>query len=152
MNVLKIQQEILKDALSGKGKNWIIQHNGDEVLIGTSVSCYILLNKEYLLDTESLKRSDVKASGVTLLAQIVDNHKNAKPAYKTGVLKVVKGGGKDVSAMELMCGDELIYVNPNNLKHFEKSAEFEGTNRKAPVYVYEDGDLVGLVMPMNIKA
>jgi len=50
-----------------------------------------------------------------------------------------------------MVDDKAIYVNEYRLKFFESDVHFEGMNSRSPLYVYENDELVGLILPVNYK-
>ncbi len=152
MNVLNIQKDVLKDALSEKDVNrrkWIIKVTPKEVLVTEGHVVFSLPIKDWLLDVDALYKAGCRASDG--LVTIMDGHVKASPADKTGLIKVLKINGGDKEALELKCGESLIYVDPKLLKNFDKSVEFEATLPNAPVYLYEDDILVGVVMPIKAR-
>lgn len=56
--------------------------------------------------------------------------------------------GKNLRLFEV--GKEKVYVNESLMKYFDlDESTFKGTNRKSPIFIYENNALVGLVLPTN---
>lgn len=148
MNIVKIQQELIKDVMNNKSSNWFIQIKDSEVYIMTRHQVYILDPKEFLLDNSKLDGVDSTNIADSLLKTADD----AKPAVKTGITKSIVLGGKDVNCLELKREDnnELVYLDQALLKLYDKLAEFEVINGKSPVYIYESDILVGVVLPVKV--
>lgn len=145
MNILKIQQELIKDVLNDKkSPDWYIEIVNDEVLITEGHVIYIIPANEFMLHPDKLQEKGVKMINIDTMLK---NYKEAQCAERTGKLLQLKNG----TVIELKCGEELIYINPKLIKHFDKDCEFEGTTYKAPVYIYEENELVGVVSPVNIR-
>lgn len=144
MNIVKIQTDLLKDALNGKAHKWFIQHTASDVLILTEYQMYAIDHKEYVLNTGKLYELGVK--DLTTAERLLDGYKNAKPLVKTPLKRVVD----KYTCIELKLGEESIYLNEALLKNYDKNVEFEGTSAKAPVYLYEGEILVGLVLPVRV--
>ena len=146
MNIVKIQQELIKDVLNSKANNWFIQIKDSEVYIMTRHQVYIFDPKEFLLDASKLY-----GIGSTNIAEsLLKSADDAKPAVKTGIIKSVVFSGKDINCLELKREDngELVYLDQALLKLYDKSAEFNVINAKSPVFVYESDILVGVVLPV----
>lgn len=144
METLKIQTELLKGALNKKAHEWYLELTDDEVIILTVHQMWLLEHSEFLLDDKKLLDAGVKT--ITTSGTLLDGYKDAKPLTKTAVKRVF---GK-TTCIELKLNDEAIYVDEALLKYYDKSAEFEGTGKHQPVYVYEGELLVGLVLPFKV--
>lgn len=78
-------------------------------------------------------------------------------AYKSDVSEVrdthiveVLSDGKALHKFEGK--DEDIYINEAYLKNYfnlKADLKFYGTDRKSPVYIWQNGDLIGVVLPVN---
>lgn len=143
MNIVKIQQDIIKDCLTCKGANWFIQMTDKEALVLTKYQMYIIELKDFLLKFNSLIDCGVKV--LTSAKEMLKGADDAKPATKTGIKKQCD----KYLCIELKVDDELVYVDEKLLKYYDKSAEFEATNSTSPVYIYEDDILVGMVLPVK---
>jgi len=144
MNIVKIQTDLLKDALNGKAHKWFIQHTASDVLILTEYQMYAIDHKDYMLNTNQLYELGVKS--LTIAEKLLDDYENAKPLVKTPVKRVIDKR----TCIELKLGEESIYLDEALLKLYDKNVEFEGTGAKAPVYLYEGELLVGLVLPVRV--
>ena len=145
MNIVKLQQEIIKDLLNDKRGRWFIQIKESEVYIMSRYQVFILSPKEFVLDIDKL------ALGNTNIADsLLKSAEDAKPAIKTGIIKSVISQGKDVNCLELKREDtgELVYVNQTLLKLYDKNCDFTAINSKSPVFIYESDILVGMVLPI----
>lgn len=144
MNVTKIQTEVLKDALNGKGSKWLIESKDLEILLSNRVQIFVINSEDFMLDVNKLIGAGVQTMATG--KNIVAGCNNAEPLTKTPLKRVI---GK-YTCIELKRGDEAIYVDEALLKNFDKSVEFEGTSGKSPVYVYEGELLVGVVLPVRV--
>lgn len=145
MNVIKLQADLLKDALSNKGKEWLIEKTSREVYIGTKYTIHIIPHDEFLLDYEVLIKHEVRE--VKFLERTIQGYENAENLIETGIkMQVDKHLTRELKLEE---ENISIYVNEKLLKYFDKKLEFDGTGDKAPVYIYEGGELAGLVLPMK---
>lgn len=146
MNSIKIQTDLLKDALAGKGTKWIVNINDAEVIVACDPVIYILEPSQFVLDINKLNvKRDVPA-----LNNLLDAYELAKPLTVTGIKKTIPISGKDVVGLELKSGGgELLYVNEALLKNFDKKIDFDGTEYGKPIYIYEGDVLAGVVMPLR---
>ena len=143
MNIVKIQQEIIKDSLNYKRGKWFIQIKESEVYIMTRCQVFILSSKEFVLDIDKLGLS------ITNIADsLLKSADNAKLAVKTSVLRVLCG----TPCIELKQEDtgELVYVDQTLLKLYDKNCDFKVINAKSPVFIYESDILVGVVLPIKV--
>ncbi len=147
MNIVKLQQNIIKDLLNDKQGEWFIQIKGSEVYILTRFQVFILSSKEFVLDIDKLGFSNTNIAESLLKSAGI-----AKPAIKTDIVKSVVSQGKVVNCQELKREDneELVYVNQSLLKLYDKNCEFKVINSKNPVHIYEYGILVGMVLPIKV--
>ena len=147
MNVVKIQQEMIKDLLNNKRGKWFIQIKESDVYIMTKYQLFILSPSEFVLDIDKL------ALGNTNIADsLIKSAKDAKMAIKTGFIKSYISYGKEVNCMELKRADndQLVYIDQTLLKNYDKSCEFAVINSNSPVFIYESDILVGLVLSSKI--
>lgn len=145
MNIVKLQQELIKDVVAGKATDYFIQTNDSEVILMTKYVVYVLDPDDWLLNTDKLIARNVNTT--TTANKILDSADNAKPTIKTGVTRDL--GGKSCMELKIEDNEDIVYVDTKLLKLFDKSAEYEAINYKSPVYVYESDILVGVVMPVK---
>lgn len=146
MNVVKIQQELIKDVLSNKSANWFIQRTDTEVILFTKFQIYLFDHKDFLLKYSKLVDAGVKE--LTTAKNILNSADNAKPAHKTGVIREI--GTSKCLELKVEGSDELVYLDEKLLKHYDKKSEFEATDHKSPVFIYENDILVGVVLPVKV--
>ena len=147
MNIVKLQQDIIKDLLNNKRGEWFIQIKDSEVYILTRFQVFILSSKEFVLDIDKLGFSNTN-----IAESLLKSADDAKPAIKTDIIKSVVSQGKVVNCQELKRVDngEIAYVNQSLLKVYDKNCDFEVINAKSPVFVYENDILVGVVLPIKL--
>ena len=147
MNIVKLQQEIIKDYLNDKRGKWYIQIKESEVYIMTRTQVFILSPKEFVLDIDKLGLSNTNIAD-----SLIKSVNEAKTAIKTGIIKSVICQGKDVNCLELKREDngEIVYVDLTLLKLFDKICDFAVINGKSPVFIYEYDILVGMVLPIKV--
>ena len=147
MNIVKLQQEIIKDYLNDKRGKWYIQIKESEVYIMSRTQVFILSPKEFVLDIDKLGLSNTNIAD-----SLIKSAKEAKKTNKTGIIKSVICQGKDVNCLELKREDngEIAYVDLTLLKLFDKNCDFAVINGKSPIFIYEYNILVGVVLPINL--
>ena len=146
MNIVKLQQEIIKDYLNDKRCKWYIQIKESEVYIMSRTQVFILNPKEFVLDIDKLGLSNTNIAD-----SLIKSAKETKPAIKTCIKSVICQG-KEVNCLELKREDtgELVYVNQTLLKLYDKTCDFAVINANSPVFIYESDILVGVVLPIKL--
>ena len=147
MNIVKLQQDIIKDLLNNKRGEWFIQIKDSKVYILTRFQVFILSSKEFVLDIDKLGFSNTN-----IAESLLKSAEDTMPAIKTDIIKSVVSQGKVVNCQEIkrVDNDEVAYVNQNLLKVYDKTCEFKFFNSKNPVFIYEYGILVGIVLPIKV--
>ena len=77
------------------------------------------------------------------------NDDHAVDIYTDGIVKPV--GGDPKHKVQIFSNDKAdIWIAVKYLKLFDLSiSHFKGSDKKSPLYIYEDETLVGLVLPVN---
>ena len=147
MNVVKIQQEIIKDLLNNKRGKYFIQIKESEVYIMAKYQVFILSPKEFVLDIDKLG-----LSSTNIVDSLIKYANDAKMAIKTGFIKSYISYGKEVNCLELKRedNDQLVYLDQSLLKLYDKSCEFAVIDSNSPAFIYESDILVGIVLPVKI--
>ena len=146
MNIIHAQVEVLKEAL--KNKNTVIYGVlDDKVIIGNGNRLYIIPKKECGVDLTNLDSNNVKIMQESTLKNFM-NDDLCDNLTLTDDKKVV-----DKKTLRVFSkGDENIYVDESLIKYFDlKNSTFKGRNKKSPIYIYEDYNMVGLVLPVLIR-
>lgn len=149
MKLVNIQTDILKANLSlrgSKGINYAIDKNKGIIFCTLDRFVgYFIKQADFKLDIDKLEgsaRQDIK--------YFYPDTTVIKPATKENISKIVTLDGEEVNATKI--GNK--WINVKLLKYFDKDATFE-TNpdtTKALVYVYENGELAGLVCPIRMPS
>jgi hypothetical protein len=148
MNFAKIQTDVV-NAIIKKGNNngfkYGLTQIGDVkyVCIATEVMLYLIRSEDFMID---LNKWDAPAFRPDRLISEAYKAKDAQrtceqrfvPEYKATLVKVANES-------------EHAWVNAVNLKMFDADAQFKIINRKSPVFIYEHDELVGVVLPVNVK-
>ena len=143
MNIINAQLEVLKEAL--KNKNTVIYGVVlDNVIIGNCNRLYIIPKQECGVDLTNIYNNNVKIMRESSLKNLI-NDNLFENVTLTDDKKVV-----DKKTLRVFTkGDENIYVDESLIKHFDlEKSTFKGKNRNSPIYIYENYNLVGLVLPV----
>lgn len=76
---------------------------------------------------------------------------NSQPGEKTSELRIVPEGKKDKSIVKIANSKTYAWVKMDYLREYESYCTFKISSPKSPVFVYEGDELVGLVLPVNVK-
>lgn len=153
MNYLKVQQNLLKaaDARDGwKRKDFYVAYSVMDDRVWVCPEGYWMMGipkNQFYLDVDKIWKNVKPIPGETLLKDTGD----LKPAVDTKSIVQVTTCKKKVNLHKFVVDNEAIYVQEEYLKFFDPDAHFEGTKHNAPLHVYENGELVGLILPVNHK-
>ena len=143
MNIINAQVEVLKEAL--KNKNTVIYGTLlDKVIIGNCHRLYIIPKKECGVDLTNIDSNNIKIMRESSLKNFINDNlyenvtlTNDKKVVDKKILRVFSNG------------NENIYVDESLIKYFDlENSTFKGKNRKSPIYIYENYNMVGLVLPI----
>ena len=146
MNIINAQVEVLKEAL--KKKNVVIYGVLlDSVIMGSSFRLYIIPKKECGIDLTSVDSNNVKIIQESTLKCFINDDK-----YTSVMLMDDKKVVGKKTLRVFSNGNENIYVDEYLIKYFDlEKSTFKGRNRKSPIYIYEDDNMVGVVLPFLFK-
>ena len=147
MNVVKIQQDLIKDCLNNKASNWFIFSYKSAVVLLNKCQVFIFPDKDFLLQESKLRVAGVHSSDT--FKNVIDQGAYAEPARKTGIS--MEFHGKDCMELNKLGSDEPIYINKQLLKYYGKNMSFKVIDSKSPVFVYEKDTLVGIVLPVVLN-
>lgn len=147
MNVVKIQQDLIKDCLNNKASNWFIFSYKSAVVLLNKCQVFIFPDKDFLLQESKLRAAGVHSSDT--FKNVIEQEVHAEPARKTGISKEFHG--KDCMELNKLGSNESIYVNKQLLKYYGKNMSFKVIDSKSPVFVYEKDTLVGIVLPVVLN-
>lgn len=147
MNYLKIQQEILKELVKDKCpmslRSVSVSEEKNIVYLIYGTHLYAMWRQMFFLDLKD------KFKHTTVIDTILREEENQLSAEKTDEIRQYDSK----TQVQIFKTDKCdhIAINTKPLKNFDKDATFKGTTDKAPIYVYESGVFVGLVLPIVLK-
>ena len=155
MKYIKFQQNLLKaiDARDGwkhKPFNYFYFETDDKICICPQGHYFVMTPKvQFYLDKEKVFKNIAPFKNVKCYL----NPDDLQVAIDTHTIKndvtVIKN---KLNLHKFVIGDESIFVDESKLKYFElENSTFKGTNRKNPIFIYEDEEQVGMVLPVNYK-
>ena len=153
MKYMKVQNDLLKAANARDGskkKYFNIPYfiTEDKVWVCPDGSWMMAIPKDlFYLDKEKIWKDTKPFHGEKFIKNLCD----LEPVTDTHVIMDVEQGKKKIKLHKFNVKDETIFVNENYLNYFDQNATFRGTKRNAPLYVYELGEVVGIICPVNYK-
>ena len=152
MKYIKFQQDLLKavderDGWKHKLFNYLWFETDDKIFICPKGHYIIaILKDQFYMDKEKVFKNITPFNGKSFL-----NSDNLQMATDTHTI-VVSDVKAKMKLHKFVIDDEVIYLDENNLKYFDlEDSTFKGTNRKNPIYIYENEELVGMVFPVMHK-
>lgn len=152
MKYLKIQQDLLKavEARETKGKSFIYPYfeTNDKIFICPEGHFFVAIPKfRFYLDKKMVFKEQSPVNGEKVI-----NADGLQTAIDTHTTQSINVYSEKMKLHKFTIGDEAVFVNEVRLKYFDlKNSTFKGTNRKSPIYIYEDEELVGIVLAVNHK-
>ena len=155
MNYLKVQTDILKAVCKGNVhkvlRSVAKSSDGNEIYLicGDVGSHFYILEKEkFFLDYEKLV-DEVGDLQSHIIQNVLKGIDNAEQGYRTDQLiyiPSIKGNGVILKSEKYE-----VVVNEKLLKNFDQNCTFHLSGDLAPLYIYEDYVLVGVVLPIARK-
>lgn len=144
MKLNKIYSDIIKSCL--KDGNILLGFYEEKVFVSTDGYLgYFIPKNEFLLNIDILLNG---RNSSTIVDSFKESMKNSNEAHLTGDLKVIED--KKIKAVKIENSKTYAWVNEKYLVNFE-NATFKISSPISGVWVYEDEELVGLVMPVRVK-
>lgn len=145
MNILKVQTDFLKLMVKGdKNKVHIFDDKNRPEWIGISEGHYICFIPKYSF---FLKADDLPRHDTTYL---MTDYEDGKLAQQD-VIKRANIDLKMRTCVKLKNEDTFAWVDESRIKVFDKYATFYVIGPKKPVYVLENDELVGIVIPAMVR-
>ena len=151
MNYLKLQQNLLKEALSKKAKNFFFGVWEEKELVGISEGHVIWLIPKYnfVFDAGKLKELGVKE--LPIKKMFSPDNDLQDDGILSGDIRILAGKEAGTEAVKIEGNEGHVWVNRAYLNEFDKDRTFKISKKStAPVFVYEKGDLVGLILPIKM--
>ena len=148
MNYLKVQQNLLKDALSKKAKNFYFGawEEKELVVISEGHVIWLIPKSKFVFDTEKLKELGVKELS-TIKNMISPDHDLQDVGSLSGDMRILAG----TLAVKVEGNEGHAWVNSAYLNEFDKDRTFKISKTNGPVFVYENEELVGLILPIKMN-
>ena len=139
MKDIKVQQDVLALAQTPHRVRFGRLNDGRMGVTIDGFAVYIIYSDNVFLDTSKFKTID--------LQKIFDDICNAKDIIPTGVsiLKL-----KD-TLKEFKNDDTTAYFNEKLFKYFDSKKKLTYSYHKTKLFVFENGELVGLVLETRVK-
>lgn len=138
MKLKIVHDEMLKCAL--KDDRIIIGEWEDKILVSPDgYKSYIVPADKFFLDVEKVLRGRPKFQTDSFIKQ----ERDAKQIFMTNDVKILKNG------TVIKIGEK--WVDMKNLKAFENPQFTTTGSRFSPIYIYENSELVGFIMPVNVR-
>lgn len=139
MKLKVIHDEVLKQHF--KEGRILMGHFEDKIVVSPDgFKCYLVPEKDFVLDIDKI----LAGRGKFKAKEIFKGHEDAERVVMTNEMK-------QVDKKTLVKIDEK-WVDKSLLKAFEPFSAFATMKSySSPIYVYENGELVGLVMPHRVK-
>ena len=139
MKEIKVQQDVLALAQTTNRVRFGRLNDGRMGVIIDGFAAYIIYSDNVFLDTRKFQTVD--------LQKILDDVFEAKDIIPTGVsiLKL-----KD-TLKEFKNDDTTAYFNEKLFKYFDSKKKLTYSYHKTKLFVFENGELVGLVLESRVK-
>lgn len=149
MNIIKILTDIMKRReKQDSGRYMYGVHNDYVYYSPDGFVMYRIPEKRFYLDTKKVFK-DVEPFTVEKIFKPNDAHS----AIKTGEFKskLDQYGKKNYIVTKIKSDSVITWINDSYLSNFAPDCEFFVTSRYGAVYIMENGDFVGLIMPVKME-
>lgn len=153
MKYVKVQMDILraceKERTYGKRNPWMYGlRDGyvDVIIDGHAIIC--IQDVLWLLNTEVVFNGKRPFNTKKIIREdIVDT------LEETGIIKRVPGNGKKTRNLTMLSGEHgNVWIDTAYTTYFDASeASYTGAGTKEPVYVWENGVLAGVILPVLVN-
>lgn len=148
MKYLKLQQDLLKAADARDGWKhkffdypYFVDNNGDLWVCPKGLYIIKIAHRHRYIDVSMV------FDAPSIRADKILDDSNATDAVYTHKITITDNKMK---LHTFMVGDEVVYLDEDLLRYFDlENSTFKGTNRKSPIFIYEDEELVGVVLSVN---
>lgn len=150
MDYTKIQQDVVKYTKQFRMGH---THNGWVGILIETFAVVFMPKQMCLLNIDAVNEAN-KSLGFqeSFFKAYYDKADESDPIELTTELKVVPEAKKPL-AVFVNKNDEKIYVNTAYLDYFKTAVNinYKGTDYKSPVFIYSCDELIGLVLPVNVR-
>lgn len=147
MNTLKIQSDLMKRRETNDASRYFYNVSNNYLYYSPDgFVMYRIPENCFYLDVEKVFK-DITPFNLKTVWKPDDS----KQAYKTGDVKIMTQGKKQYNVVKIKNESDVVWVNERLLKNFDSDCSFYITNSISAVYIEENGELVGMVMPTKIN-
>lgn len=156
MKIEKIQTELLKAAVkkitTSKNFTWNIAYDENENIVYITDG-HMVMNipgNQFVLDVDMI----AKVSGRALInASTFKSFYKQESDAKAGVAsnEMKKLDKITVAKIRTEHEDKFAWLDTKYLKYFDNISHFGVIDEKSPVFVYEDDQLVGVILPVKVR-
>lgn len=143
MNYLKVQQDLLKNAITEKGE-WLFGKYENSIGVSEGHVIWLIPQSCFILDTEQLKKHSIRDFDVARMLEF--NYCKYEDAVASDELKQYN----KKTLVNIKGGDKEAWVDVSLLKYFN-SPTFKVSSPTSPLMVFEKEELVGVVCPVKLK-
>lgn len=155
MNYMKLQMDLLKAADARDG--W--KHRPFKALwFETDDRVFICPESTWMMgvfkDRFFLDISKIFKDTLPLITgeKLLKSGQNTKPAEDTHIIIDAVVHNKKRKLHKFTVDDKPVYVQEDVLRYFEMDySRFTGTDSISPLFVWENDDIIGLILPVNYK-
>ncbi len=144
MKITKIMTDVLK--LVEKGKTQQANYGVDDQFIYLTLDghkMYKIHNNDFYIDLRKALSDKIPLTNPRKFF----NEDCYEVAEKTSEMRQVK----KFTVVKIANEKKHAWINVNYLKDFESDCTFKIVNKKSGVLVYENGTVVGLILPVNVE-
>ena len=149
MNIVKILSDLMKRRESLDPGKYLYAETGGYVYYSPdAVVMYRIPEDRFYLDVGKVFK-DIAPFNV----KSIWRPDEATLGELTGNLRILlneKGKGNR-TVVQIRNGSTVVWVNKKLLENFDRDCSFRITSRKDPVYVYENGEPVGFLLPVRMN-
>jgi hypothetical protein len=148
VNITKIQSDIITALVKKSKVNYTygLTDRGDTkyvVVCVAGICLYLIKSRDFMIDLDKWGAPSFEPKRLMHLED------EAKTAEKNGEMQY--DFRTDSPIVKIANDSAHAWVNEKMLKMFDKKCTFRIYNRKSPVFIYEKEELVGVLLPVNVK-
>lgn len=158
MNYVKIQQDLIKEIIKKPASRTFVRvgkfsmSDDKYIFICTAFVGLFIPERYFYLDYEKLITELGEMAQSTIEGFVKTNLYNA---YKTDEVRMMPqnrtGKLKPCTFYRVSGEEDKVLIDNNLMKYFDGKNSYKGTTRKAPIFVYENDELVGFALPINYQ-
>lgn len=146
---VKLQNELLKLAGKHDKKHSNMEYGyaiwGDKIAVTESHAVWIIPKGNWYLNIETVFRD----KNPYHIEQLIENGKDAEKIELTAEIREMNDNRK-VRIFKNPKTEEEIWINADFLKLYDlERLQFKGTSKVCPIYIYDSGELAGIILPIN---